>query len=80
MHKKVGKYQQIHKNQLSNIRSIVRKLSKATISQLKAVINDLLLEKKNEYSTKTVLIAIQICEIRQMSYQFAVKCTKSVIE
>ncbi len=59
---------------------MVRKLPKATKSQLKVAINDLLLEKKNEYSAKTVLIAIQICEIRQISYQSAVKCIKSVIE
>jgi len=59
---------------------MVKKLPKATKSQLKAAINDLLLEKKNEYNAKTVLMITQICEIRQISYQSAVKCTKSVIE
>ncbi|CAG8772879.1 45956_t:CDS:2 [Gigaspora margarita] len=52
----------------------------ATKNQLKATIYDILIEKGTEYSTNTVLMATQICQIGQMSYQSAVKCSKKVIE
>ena len=64
LHGKVGKYYQLHKQ----IKLKARNPSKATKSQLKAAIHDLLLENKNEYSAKTVLMATQICQIGQMSY------------
>ncbi|CAB4435112.1 unnamed protein product [Rhizophagus irregularis] len=76
LHGKVSKYNQLHRQ----IKLKAKNPSKVTKSQLKAMIHDLLLENKNEYSAKTVLMATKVCQIGQMSYQSAVKCTKSVIE
>ncbi|CAG8777101.1 23268_t:CDS:2, partial [Gigaspora margarita] len=61
-------------------RSAACKTPTVTNKQLKLAIRDRLMKNKNQYSSKAVLIATQICEIGEMSYRSAETCTKKIVE
>ncbi|CAG8769586.1 7425_t:CDS:2, partial [Racocetra persica] len=76
LHGKIGKSKQIRKQHISKVRSIARKAPNITDKKLKLAIQDRLMLNKKQFSAKTVSMATQICEIREMSYRSAVTCMK----
>ncbi|CAG8836569.1 1719_t:CDS:1, partial [Racocetra persica] len=80
LHNKVKKFKQICKKKISLAQFAACKIPTIINKQLKLAIQDRLIINKKQYCSITVLIATQICEIGQMSYQSAVTCMKKVIK